>query len=146
MLDLYRFNQADREDVKLLDRAKYATIGDGEWVHPVGDAQDSYDVFAGAAPNTDPTSNLAAMIFMEAGRTDSREVGKMTVVRGDKIRGKTDVFILADAAAMVCGAPLTLKKDADGKVKLGVAAAGDIVKAFVYKAPSLDGKLHFSLV
>jgi hypothetical protein len=147
MLDLYRFNQSDLEDVKLADVSKYATIDEGEWLHPLGNQADQWDVFAGAAPSADVTSNLAAMIFMEKGRTDARAVGKMTVVRGVHVRGRTDVFITAEAASMLPGVALTLKKDTDGRVKLGVAAVGDVVKAHVYKAPANDplGLLHFSL-
>jgi hypothetical protein len=84
---------------------------------------------------------------MEKGRTDARAVGKMTVVRGAYVRGRTDVFITAQAAQMTVGTPLTLAKDTDGRVKLAVAADGDVVKAYVYKAPAMDaqGLLHFTL-
>jgi hypothetical protein len=49
MLDLYRFNQADLEDVKLADPAKYASLDEGEWVHPDGNVADTYNVYANPA-------------------------------------------------------------------------------------------------
>ena len=151
MLELYRFvNMNDIEDVKLEDISKTDVYDEGYWLTPKGDEADLWkmnvDESSGTVATQDAT-RLAKMVWMERGRTDSKAIGKMTVIRGGGVRGKTDVFIVDDAASMKPGVELTLKVDTDGVVKMGVAAAGDIVKALVYRAPSgADGLLHFELV
>ena len=148
MLDLYRFNMADLEDVKLQDRTKTEVYDEGQWLTPVGNLAQEWIMSASATINADPAANVSKMIFMEKGRSDSRAVGKMTCVSGAGVRGKTDQFVTAEGPAMVLGAKLTLKKDTDGVVKFGVAGATDVVKAFVFLSPSADadGLLHFELV
>lgn len=148
MLDLYRFNMADLEDVKLSDRSKTEVYDEGQWVSPVGNAAQEWAMSSSATVRSDASSALAKMLFMEKGRSDSRSVGKMTCVSGAGVRGKTDVFIAADAPTMTVGKPLCLKLDTDNVVKLGLAASGDVVKAHVFLAPSADpdGLLHFEMV
>lgn len=148
MLDLYRFNFADMEDVKLSDRSKTEVYDLGQWLTPLGNAAQEWAMSATGTEPTDAATSLSKMIFMEKGRSDSREVGKMTCVSGAGVRGKTDQFFVASAGAMTLGAPLTIKKDADSVVKFEVAGVGDIVKAFVVLAPGVDpdGLLHFELV
>lgn len=149
MLNLYRFlNVIDAEDVKLLDRSKYAEYDAGMWLSPVGDADQNWTMSASATVSTDDSTRLAKLVWMEKNRTDARAVGKMTVIRGGGLRGKTNLFIAADGAGMTVGKELTLKLDVDGVVKLGLAGVGDIVKAVVFMAPGIDaeGLLHFELV
>lgn len=148
MLDLYRFNMSDLEDVKLQDRSKSEVYDEGQWITPVGNAEQEWTMSASATINADAPAYVSKMIFMEKGRSDSRAVGKMTCVSGAGVRGKTDVFVVADGPSMTLGKPLTLKKDTDGVVKFGVAAATDVIKAFVFLAPAADadGLLHFELV
>lgn len=147
MLDLYRFNMADLEDVKLSDRSKTAVYDEGQWVSPLGNVAQEWAMSASATVNADAASALAKMLFMEKGRTDSAAVGKMTCVSGAGVRGKTDVFVAADAPTMAVGKPLCLKLDG-GIVKLGLAASGDVVKCHVFLAPGVDpdGLLHFEMV
>jgi len=148
MLDLYRFNMADMEDVKLQDRSKTDVYDEGQWLTPVGNAAQEWTMSASATANVDPASNLSKMLFMEKGRTDSKAVGKMTVVSGAGVRGRTDWFIEAEGPAMVAGTKLTIKKDTDGIVKFAIAAPSDVVKAFVFLSPSADaeGFMHFELI
>lgn len=149
MLELYRFVSLDDvEDVLLKDSSKYAEYDEGQWLSPVGNAAQEWEMSSSATVNTDDSTRLAKMIWMEKGRTDARAVGKMTVIRGLGIRGKTDVFVQAEAASMTHGKELTLKADVDGVVKFALAATGDIVKAVVFLAPGQDpeGLLHFELV
>lgn len=148
MLDLYRFNMADMEDVKLQDRSKTEVYDEGQWLTPVGNAAQEWTMSSSATANTDPVTNLSKMLFMEKGRTDSKAVGKMTVVSGAGVRGRTDQFIEAEAPAMTAGKKLTVKVDADGVAKFALAAEGDVVKAFVFLAPAADaeGALHFELI
>ena len=148
MLDLYRFNMSDLEDVKLQDRSKTEVYDEGQWLSPVGNAAQEWIMSASATINADPVANVSKMIFMEKGRSDSRAVGKMTCVSGAGVRGKTDQFVVADGGAMTVGVKLCLKKDVDGVVKFGVAGALDQVKAFVFLAPAVDsdGLLHFELI
>ena len=148
MLDLYRFNMADIEDVALQDRTKYAVYDEGMWLSPVGNAANEWLMSASATVSTDPSTELAKVLFMEKNRTDAKAVGKMTVVCGAAVRARTDMFIVADAATMAVGKPLTLKLDVDGIVKLGLAGVGDIIKAHVFMKPAddPDGLLHFQLI
>lgn len=149
MLDLYRFVSLDDvEDVILQDRSKYAEYDEGMWLSPLGNAEQQWTMSASNTVSTDDTTRLAKMLWMEKNRTDARAVGKMTVIRGGGIRGKTDVFVKSEAATMTAGKQLTIKKDADGVVKFALAGAGDIVKAVVFLAPGVDsqGLLHFELV
>jgi len=152
MLDLYRFvSMDDVEDVLLLDRSKYAVYDEGQWLSPVGDAAQHWTMSSSASVSTDSATRLAKMLWMEKDRTDARAVGKMTVIRGGGIRGKTDVFVAADFPdasdpVSFVGKELTLKLDTDGVVKLGIAAPGNVVKALVFQAPHYDGLLHFELV
>ena len=148
MLDLYRFNMSDLEDVKLQDRTKTDTYDEGQWVSPVGNVAQEWAMSASATVNTDAPTTIAKMLFMEKGRTDSKAVGKMTCVSGAGVRGKTDQFLTADAATLTVGKPITLKKDSDGVVKMALAASNDIVKCHVFLAPGIDpdGYLHFELV
>lgn len=149
MLELYRFvSLDDAEDVLLKNSSKYAEYDEGQWISPVGNAAQEWEMSASATVNTDDSTRLAKMIWMEKGRTDARAIGKMTVIRGLGIRGKTDVFLRSDAAGMTHGKELTVKLDTDGVVKFALAAAGDIVKAVVFLAPGQDseGLLHFELV
>lgn len=151
MLELYRFVSLDDvEDVALEDRSKYAEYDEGQWLSPVGNEADTWTMNVDETSNNiavQPVTRLSKMLWMEKGRTDAKAVGKMTVIRGVGIRGKTDVFIDADKDNMFPGVELTLKVDTDGVVKLGVAASGDIVKALVYMSPGKDpeGLLHFEL-
>lgn len=146
MLDLYRFNDADMEDVKLQDRTKTEVYDEGQWLSPLGNAAQEWTMSTSGTVSTDASTNLAKMLFMEKGRSDSKAVGKMTCVSGASVRGRTDQFVAADAGSMGPGVPLTLKLDG-GKVVLGVAGGGDIVKAFCFLAPSNDpdGLMHFEL-
>jgi hypothetical protein len=144
MLDLYRFNNADMEDVKLADRSKTEVYDEGQWMIPLGNSAQEWQQ-PGALVSTAAAINLAKIIFMEKGRSDSRAVGKMTVINGAGVRGKTDQFVITDTYAV--GAPLTLKYDT-GKIVLGAAAVGDVVKAFCFlpAGQDPDGLLHFELV
>ncbi len=148
MLELYRFiSMDDVEDVVLQDSANYAVYDEGQWLSPIGNASQEWAMSASATVNSDDTTRLAKILWMEKDRTDARAVGKMTVIRGLGIRGKTNVFIASEAGGMTVGKELTIKLDTDGVVKLGLAATGDVVKAIVYMAPGLDaeGLLHFEL-
>jgi hypothetical protein len=145
MLDLYRFNMADLEDVKLQDRSKTEIYDDGQWLTPVGNLAQEWTMSATGTEPVDAPTRLAKMLFMEKGRTDSKAVGKMTCVSGAGVRGRTDQFIAASAGSMTVGIPLTIVLDTDGVVKFDVAVAGNIVKAHVFVAPALDpdGAVHF---
>jgi len=149
MLNLYRFITFDDvEDVLLQDRSKYAEYDEGVWLSPVGNAAQEWTMSASASVSSDDATRLAKLLWMEKGRTDARAVGKMSVIRGGGIRGKTDKFIAAESGSMTLGKQLTLKQAANGEVVLGLAGAGDIVKAVVFMAPGndADGYLHFELV
>ena len=148
MLDLYRFNTADMEDVKLQDRTKTEVYDEGQWLSPVGNAAQEWAMSASATVSTDAPTELAKILFMEKGRTDAKAVGKMTVINGSGVRARTDMFLAADAATMTVGKPLTLKKDTDNVIKLGLATGTDIVKAHVWVRPAddADGFLHFQLI
>lgn len=150
MLELTRFiNKMDVEDVTLLDRSKYNVYEDGMWLTPqAGVNVGKWTMSASDTVSTDAATRMAKMVWMEKGRTDARAVGKMSVISGGGVRGKTDVFVAASAASMLVGVELTIKKDADGVVKFDVATSGDVVKAIVHTAPADDAKglLHFELV
>ena len=148
MLDIYRFNNNDLEDVKLQDPTKYDTYDEGQWLTPLGNAANEWAMSASATLPTDPAANVSKMLFMEKGRSDSKAVGKMTVISGRGVVGKTDVFIVPAAPSdLAVGAKLTIKKDADGVVKFAAAADGDAIKGFVRLSPAMDtnGYLHFEL-
>lgn len=148
MLDLYRFNFADMEDVVLQDRSKSDVYDEGQWLSPVGNAAQEWTMSSSSTVSTDNATRLAKILFMEKGRTDAKAVGKMTCVSGAGVRGRTDVFLTSDGPAMTVGKPLTLTKDTDSIVKLALATTGDIVKAHVFMKPADDseGALHFELV
>jgi hypothetical protein len=148
MLDLYRFNFADMEDVVLQDRSKSDVYDEGQWLSPVGNAAQEWTMSASGSVNTDDPTRLSKILFMEKGRTDAKAVGKMTCVSGAGVRGRTDVFLTAEGPTMTVGKALTLKKDTDNVVKLALASTGDVVKAHVFMKPAddRDGALHFELV
>ena len=159
MLDLYRFiSMDDVEDVALKDRENYKFYDAGMWLSPAIDGATGFSEEKWEMNVTDPsnnaTSRLAKMVWMERDRTDARAVGKMTVISGKGIRGKTDMFV--DGASMTVGMELALKVKNDYEnacgattsvTVLGPAEAGDIVKAIVYLPPGqAAGLLHFELV
>lgn len=149
MLELYRFiNMDDVEDVLLQDPTNYKTYDEGMWLSPIGNPEDQWAMSSSDTVPVDDSTRLSKMVWMEKDRTDARAVGKMSVIRGNGVRGKTDVFVSSEAASMTHGKELTIKKDTDGVVKFALAGAGEIVKAVVYMAPGNDpeGLLHFELI
>ena len=152
-LDLYRFiDTMDIEDVALKNRGDYNVVDSGEWLTP--------GEFALGIPtwqrnnfvsSSDKTTRLSRMVWMEKGRTDSRAVGKVSVIMGDGTRARTDVF---KAGTYAEGDELTLVKEEDStsenynKIVLAPKSGdSDIVKAICLVAPNHDpdGLLHFEL-
>ena len=147
MLNLYRYQNADSEDVKLANKDNVEVFSDGMWVAPTLNNPDVWDVIATGA-NNDPRARLARMIFMEAGRSDARATGKMTTVVGDGVRGKTDQFI-GTASQLLPGVQLSLITVTQalvnttpayapllGRMVLQPAAVDDVIKAIVVKGPN----------
>lgn len=142
MLNFVRARDVDYVPSKLDDADLYKTLPQGTWVLPSGvDAQG--EVEYGVPTAIDPVADInavrnARISFSEPNRTDTKEVNKITCLRG-VLTLVTDQFIAADETNMGIGVPLTLKKDADGFVKLGtLAAATDQVVAITDVAPSAN--------
>lgn len=149
MLNFVRARDIDYVPTKLDDADLYKTLPQGSWVLPSGvDAVGlvEYGIPAAIVQATDANAIRNARIsFSEMNRTDTKEVNKITSLRG-VLNLVTDQFIAADEASMSIGEPLTLKKDADGFVKLGILdAATDVVVAYCDVAPSdqPDARLEF---
>ena len=90
------------------------------------------------------------MVWMEKGRTDARAVGKVSVISGDGVKGKTEVF--DSSASYAEGDELTIAvindgTDNAGKIGFKPAQSGDIVKAICIVSNQNDpeGLLHFEL-
>ena len=172
-LELVRFiDTMDVEDVVLANREDYKVIDSGEWVVPAGFGSNlnvTYaraDVSEGADMNSRNIANatvsgistiganlarLSKMVWMEKGRSDAMEVGKISVISGHGVRAKTSVF--KSGESYVEGGLLTIAKEtADnankGRLVLAPAGSGDVVKAVCLAAPqnSADGLLFFELV
>ena len=146
MLNLYRYQNADSEDVTLADRTRTEFFADGMWLAPTANNADKWAPIDANA-NSDSKSRLARMVFMEAGRSDSAATGKMTTIVGDGVRGYTDQFV-GNNSDFVTGNLLTLTTVGDAAVVVnGVVTvpstrkmvltkatnATDIIKAVVVK-------------
>lgn len=169
-LELVRFiDTIDVEDVVLENREDYKVIDSGEWVIPAGFGSGLNVTYARAdvlntgvtgdinsrdLTNVNAGANLARlskMVWMEKGRSDAMEVGKISVISGHGVRAKTSVF--KDGATFVEGGLLTIVKETantvnKGRVVLAPASGSDVVKAVCLAAPtnSPDGLLFFELV
>lgn len=164
MLNLYRYQNADSEDVTVAsfdatkfvaDKEQTKVLADGMWLAPTDNNPDLWAAILSNA-NTDPKARLARMVFMEAGRSDSFATGKMTTIRGEGVRGYTDQFIAAPGS-LVVGDLLSLhlvtaaEADANealtaGTMVLTKAAAGDVVKAIVVKPNTAEqAYLYFEI-
>ena len=147
MLNFVRARDVDYVPSTLADAEIYKTLPQGSWVLPTGVTNNvvTYGVPAAIDPVADINAVRNARIsFSEPNRGDTKEVNKITSLRG-VLTLVTDQFISADEASMAIGVPLTLKVDTDNFVKLGVAGATDHVVAVVEIAPSdqIDGNLEF---
>lgn len=166
-LELVRFiDTMDVEDVVLANREDYKVIDSGEWVVPAGFGSGLNVTYAranvseGSGLNSRDLSDanvgenlvrLSKMVWMEKGRSDAMEVGKISVISGHGVRAKTSVF--KSGETYVEGGLLTIAKETaananQGRVVLAPAGSGDVVKAVCLAAPqnSADGLLFFELV
>lgn len=150
VLDLYRFIESmDVEDVALKNRGDYNVIDSGEWVIP-GNFEAGYPTWGRAESEEELTAakkRLSQMVWMERGRTDAKEVGKISVISGSGVRAATNVY--DEAAEYEEGCELTIKLCDDKRIKLSVAGEGDVVKAICLVTPQHDrnhGYLHFEFV
>lgn len=140
MLNFVRARDIDYVPSKLDDADLYKTLPQGSWVLPSG-VDTSGQVEYGVPAAIDAVADInavrnARISFSEPNRTDTKEVNKITSLRG-VLNLVTDQFIAADEPSMGIGVPLTLKVDADGFVKLGTLdAATDLVVAICDVAPS----------
>ena len=150
--DLYRFiDKMDIEDVTLKNRGDYNVVDSGEFLVPAEfDGMNSTWQRSNFVSSSDKSTRLARMVWMEKGRTDARAVGKVSVISGDGVKGKTEVF--DSSASYDEGDELTIDVINDGTEnagKLGFtpASSGDIVKAICIVSPDNDpeGLLHFEL-
>lgn len=142
MLNFVRAKDVDYVPTVLNDAEIYKTLPQGSWVLPSG-VNPQGEVEYGVPAAIDPVADInairnAKISFSEPNRTDTKDVNKITTLRG-VLTLETNQFIAADEPNMGIGVPLTLKKDADGFVKLGtLAAATDQVVAVVDVAPSAN--------
>jgi len=150
-LELIRFIESmDVEDVKLANRSDYNVIDSGEWIIPAGFGVNSEITYAradaaGSGINgrklTDATYGanlvrLSKMVWMEKGRSDAMEIGKVSVISGHGVRAKTSKVIVTSIEA---GDQLTIATDSDGITKLAKASGSDVVKAICLVAPGQNG-------
>lgn len=150
-LDLIRFIESmDVEDVKLANRSDYNVIDSGEWIVPAGFGINDEITYARAAASgsginsrylSDSTYGgnlvrLSKMVWMEKGRSDAMEIGKVSVISGHGVRAKTSKVIVANIEA---GDQLTIARDSDGITKLAKASGSDVVKAICLVAPGQNG-------
>lgn len=149
MLNFVRARDVDYVPSKLDNADLYKTLPQGSWVLPSGvDTQGLVEY--GVPTAIDPVADInavrnARISFSETNRTDTKEVNKITCLRG-VLNLVTDQFIVADEPDMGIGVELTLKIDTDGFAKLGTLdAATDQVVAIVDVAPSAhpEAKLEF---
>lgn len=143
MLKERRTKHVGYRGVKLADLETGVNLPDGSLVVPMAvvAGEETYgvpEVFSSDAVHV----NLAKPLFSEAGRFDTMVTGKTVVLEGP-IEFETDMFIAADEAAMVAGANLTVKKDADNFLKFGAAAGANVVVAHVVIGPAehAEGRL-----
>ena len=147
MLNFVRARDVDYVPSTLADAEIYKTLPQGSWVLPTGVV--NHVVHYGVPAAIDPVADInairnARISFSEPNRSDTKEVNKITSLRG-VLTLVTDQYIGADEGSMAIGVPLTLKVDTDNFVKLGVAGATDLVMGVVEIAPSdhIDGNLEF---
>lgn len=136
MLKERRTKHVEYRAVRLDNMEETLQVPDGSMLVPVG--VEGGDLLWGI-PETlntaDAATGMARVVFSEPGRFDTMETNKTVVLEG-AIEIETDMFIAADEGVMAFGTPLTAKKDADGVIKFGHAAATDQVVARVVIAPS----------
>ena len=157
-LELIRFIESmDVEDVKLANRSDYNVIDSGEWLVPSNYATNpnaevvySRPVAHADAVSTDNINSkdlehstfgpnlvrLSKMVWMEKGRSDAMEIGKVSVISGHGVRAKTSKVIVANINP---GDLLTVALDSDGIAKLAKASGSDVVKAVCLVAPGQNG-------
>lgn len=153
--DLYRFiDKMDIEDVTLKNRGDYNVLDSGEWLTPAEfNGMDSTWQRSNFVSSSDQSSRLSRLVWMEKGRTDARAVGKVSVISGDGVKGKTEVYLKADELNFAEGDELTIAEETDntsphyGKIVFAQASSGDVVKAICIVAPTHDpdNLLHFEL-
>lgn len=145
MLNFVRARDVDYVQSKLADADLYKTLPQGSWVLPEGvvNGEVTYGIPAAIDPVADINAVRNARIsFSEVNRTDVKAVNGITSLRG-VLNLVTDQYIAADESSMGIGVPLTLKKDADGFIKLGTLAnATDYVVAICDIAPSDHPESH----
>lgn len=155
-LELIRFIESmDVEDVKLANRSDYNVIDSGEWLVPSGFGTNSEIVYSRPVAHADADATalinckdladstygenlvrLSKMVWMEKGRSDAMEIGKVSVISGHGVRAKTSRVIVAGIGA---GDQLTIAVDTDGVAKLKKASGSDVVKAICLTAPGQNG-------
>ena len=153
-LELIRFIESmDVEDVKLANRSDYNVIDSGEWIVPAGFGTNDEITYAradttGSGINgrklTDATYGanlvrLSKMVWMEKGRSDAMEIGKVSVISGHGVRAKTSKVI--NGGSIERGDNLTIARDSDGIAKLTVASGSDVVKAVCIEKAGECGNL-----
>lgn len=141
-LELIRFIESmDVEDVKLANRSDYNVIESGEWIVPAFNSLTGQMEYArpAASGSTIDSRNLSdstfganivrlsKMVWMEKGRSDAMEIGKVSVISGHGVRAKTSKVI--NGGSIERGDNLTIARDSDGVAKLTVASGSDVVKA-----------------
>ena len=80
--------------------------------------------------------DVSKMVWMEKGRSDAMEIGKVSVISGHGVRAKTSKVIVTSIEA---GDQLTIATDSDGITKLAKASGSDVVKAICLVAPGQNG-------
>lgn len=140
-LELIRFIESmDVEDVKLANRSDYNVIESGEWIVPAvnlaGELEYARPAASGSGIDSRYLSDstyggnivrLSKMVWMEKGRSDAMEIGKVSVISGHGVRAKTSKVI--NGGSIERGDNLTIARDSDGIAKLTVASGSDVVKA-----------------
>ena len=153
-LELIRFIESmDVEDVKLANRSDYNVIESGEWIVPALNSLNGEIEYARATASgsgidsrylSDSTYGanivrLSKMVWMEKGRSDAMEIGKVSVISGHGVRAKTSKVI--NGGSINRGDNLTIARDSDGVTKLTVASGSDVVKAVCIVEAGVGGNV-----